>query len=99
MINMKTAAKILLAPIWLLTTILRLVCRLAAGIGGGVLMIGGGLLLMYDLLLVIMRMSSKELWVQLLAVTGVMLAIPFIAGLLEGLLEKAAEAIKEFIGS
>ncbi len=99
MINMKTAAKILLAPIWLLTTILRLVCRLAAGIGVDVLMIGGGLLLMYDLLLVIMRMSSKELWVQLLAVTGVMLAIPFIAGLLEGLLEKAAEAIKEFIGS
>jgi hypothetical protein len=96
---MKTAAKTLLVPIWFLTTILRLVCRLAAGIGVYVLMIGGGLLLEYDLLLVIMRMSSKELWFQLLTIAGVMLAIPFFAGLLEGLLEKAADAIKEFIGS
>lgn len=62
------------------------------------LAIGGGLLLVYNLLLVILRMSSKELWLQLLAVAGAMLAIPFIAGLFEGLLEKAAEAIKEFIG-
>lgn len=95
---MKTAAKILLAPIWFLTTILRLVCRLTARIGIYALTIGSGLLLVYDLLLVILRISSKELWLQLLAVAGVMLAIPFIAGLFEGLLEKAAEAIKEFIG-
>ena len=97
--NMKAAAKILLAPIWLLTTVLRLACRLATGIGIHVLMIGGGLLLVYDLLLVILRMSSKELWLQLLAVTGVMLAIPFIAGFIEGLLDNAADAIKEFIRS
>lgn len=96
---MKTAVKILLALIWLLTAALRLACRLAAGIGIYVLTIGGGLLLMYDLLLVIMRMSSKALWLQLLAIAGAMLAIPFIAGLFEGLLEKATDAIKEFIGS
>ena len=59
----------------------------------------GGLLLVYDLLLVIIRMSSKELWLQLLAVAGAMLVIPFIAGFLEGLLENAADAIKEFIES
>jgi cell shape-determining protein MreD len=53
----------------------------------------------YDLLLVIMRMSSEELWLQLLAVAIAMLAIPFIAGLIEGMLEKAADAIKEFIVS
>ena len=46
-------------------------------------MIGGRLLLMYDLLLVILRMSSKELWLQLLAVAIAMLAIPFIAGFLK----------------
>lgn len=97
--NMKTAIKILLAPIWLVTTILRLACRLAAGIGIYVLTIGGGLLLIYDLLLVILRLSSKELWLQLLTVAGAMLAIPFIAGLIESLLEKVADAIKEFIGS
>lgn len=97
--GMRIAAKLLLAPIWLLTTILRLVCRLAAGIGIYVLTIGGGLLLMYDLLLVIMRMSSKELLLQLLVVAGAMFAIPFIAGLIEGMLEKAADAIKEFIVS
>lgn len=96
---MKTAAKILLAPILFLTTILRLVCRLAAGIGIYLLAIGGALLLVYDLLLVIMRMSPKELWLQLFAVSGAMFAIPFIAGLLESLLEKAADAIKELIGS
>lgn len=96
---MRTVFKILLAPIWLLTTMLRLVCRLAAGIGIYVLTIGGGLLLMYDLLLVILRLSSKELWLQLLAVAIAMLAIPFIPGLLEGLLENATDAIKEFIGS
>ena len=96
---MRIAAKLLLAPIWLLTTILRPACRLTAGIGVYVLTIGGGLLLMYNLLLVIMRMSSKELWLQLLAIAVALLAIPFIAGLFEGLLEKAADAIKEFIGS
>lgn len=96
---MKTATKILLAPIWFVTTILRLACRLAAGIGIYVLTIGGGLLLMFDLLLVIMRMNSKELWLQLLAIAGAMLAIPFIAGLLGNLLEKATDAIKEYIGS
>ena len=96
---MKTAAKILLGPILLLTLALRVACRLTAGIGIYVLTIGGGLLLMYDLLLVILRMSSKELWLQLFAIAGAMLAIPFIAGLLEGLLEEAADAIKEFIGS
>ncbi len=96
---MKTAAKILLAPILFLTTILRLVCRLTAGIGIYVLTIGGGLLLMYNLLLVIMRMSSKELWLQLIVIAGLMLVIPFIAGLFEGLLEKAANAIKVFIRS
>lgn len=96
---MKTATKILLAPIWFVTTILRLACRLAAGMGFYVLMIGGGLLLVYDLLLVILRISSKELWLQLLAVVISMLAIPFIAGLLGNLLEKATDAIKEYIGS
>ena len=96
---MKPTAKILLAPIWLLTTILCLACRLLAGIGVYVLMIGGGLLLLYDLLLVILRISSKELWLQLLAVAIAMLAIPFIAGLFEGLLEKAADAIEDLIGS
>ena len=99
MMKMKTAAKILLAPIWLLTVALRVACRLAAGIGVYVLTIGGGLLLVYDLLLVILRMSSKELWLQLFAIAGAMLAIPFIAGFLEGLLENAADAIKEFIES
>ena len=97
MTNMRTAAKMLLAPIWLLTVALRLACRLAAGIGVYVLTIGGGLLLMYDLLLVILNMSSKELWIQLIAITGATFAIPFIAGLIEGLLERAADAIKEFI--
>ena len=54
---------------------------------------------MYDLLLVILRISSKELWTQLVAVAGAMLIIPFVAGLLDSLLEKAADAIKEFIGA
>lgn len=96
---MRTTAKILLGPIWLLTTILRLACRLAAGIGIYVLTIGGGLLLVYDLLLVILNMSSKELWLQLITIAGAMFAIPFIAGLIQGLLEKAADAIKEFVGA
>lgn len=98
MINMKTVAKVLLVPIWLLATILRLACRLVACIGSYVLTIGGGLLLMYDLLLVILRMSSKALWLQLLAIAVAIFIIPFIAGLIEGLLEKAAEAMIEFIG-
>lgn len=96
--NMKTASKILLAPIWLATLALRLACRLATGIGIYVLTIGSGLLLVYDLLLIILCVSSKDLWLQLLTVAGTMLVIPFIAGLFEGLLEKAAEAIKEFMG-
>lgn len=96
---MKPTAKILLTPIWFLAMILRLACGLTAGIGIYALAIGGGLLLVYDLLLVVMRMSSKELWLQLFAVAGAMLAIQFVAGLLDSLLEKAANAIKEFIGS
>ena len=99
MMSMKTAAKVLLGSIWLLATILRLACRLVACIGIYVLTIGGGLLLMYDLLLVILRMSSKALWLQLLAIAVAIFIIPFIAGLIEGMLEKAADTIKEFIVS
>ena len=54
---------------------------------------------MYDLLLVIMRMSSKELRLQLLTIAGAILVIPFVAAILESLMEKAAYTIKEFIES
>ena len=50
--NMRTVFKILLAPIWLLLIILKLVFRLAAGAAAFVLAISGGLLLVYDLFLI-----------------------------------------------
>ena len=97
--NMRTAFKILLAPVWLLLAILKLVFRLAAGAAAFVLAISGGLLLVYDLFLLIIGLGSKELMLQLLTIGGLLIAVPLLAGVLSGLLESAQEPIKEFIES
>ena len=94
---MRTVFKILLAPIWLLLTILKLAFRLAAGAAAFVLAIGGGLLLVYDLFLLIIGSGSKELMLQLLTIGALLIAVPLLAGLIVGLLEAAHEPIKEFI--
>jgi len=96
---MRTVFKILLVPVWLLLTILKLAFKLAAGAAAFVLAISGGLLLIYDLLLLIIGSASKELMLQLLIVGALLIAVPFIAGIMTGLLEAAQEPIKEFIES
>lgn len=96
---MRTFFKILLVPVWLLLAILKLAFRLAAGAAVYVLAIGGGLSLVYDLFLLIIGNSSKEPMLQLLAVGGLMIAIPFVAGFIVGLLEAAQEPITDFIES
>lgn len=96
---MRTVLKILLAPVWLLLTILKLVFMLAAGAAAFVLAIGGVLLLVYDLLPLIIGLGSKELMLQLLTVGVLLIAVPFVAGFIVGLLEAAQEPIKGFIES
>ena len=95
---MRIVFKILLVPVCLLLTILKLVFRLAAGAAAFVLAIGG-LLLMYDLLLLIIGCGSKELMLQLLTIGGLLIAVPFVAGFFVSLLEATQEPIKEFIES
>ena len=96
---MRTVFKILLAPVWLLLAILKLAFRFAAGAAAFVLAISGGLLLVYDLFLLIIGLGSKELFLQLLTLGGLLIAFPLLAGLMVGLLEAAQEPIKEFIES
>nr|MBQ4457038.1 hypothetical protein [Clostridia bacterium] len=96
---MRTVFKILLAPIWLLLDLLKLAFRLAAGAVSFVLAISGGLLLIYDLFLLIIRLDSKELMLQLLTVGALLIAVPLVAGFIVWLLEAAQEPIKEFIES
>lgn len=91
--------KILLVPVWLLLAILKLAFRFAAGAAAFVLAITGGLLLVYDLFLLIIGLSSKELMLQLLTVGGMLIAVPLLAGVMTNLLEAALESIKEFIES
>ena len=97
--NMRTVFKILLALVWLLLAIIKLAFKLAAGEAAFVLTIGGGLLLVYDLILLIIGDSSKELMLQLLMIGGLLIVVPFLAGIMIGLLEAAQEPIKEFIES
>jgi|GEM_PF-5665415 len=75
------------------------VVKLAAGAAAFVLAISGGLLLVYDLFLLIIGLGSKELMLQLLTIGGLLIATPFVAGFIVGLLEAAQEPIKEFIES
>ena len=96
---MRTVFKILLAPVWLLLTILKLAFKLAAGAAAFVLAISGGLLLVYDLFLLIIGLGSKELVLQLLTIGGLLISVRLVAGVLSGLLEAAQEPIKEFIES
>ena len=96
---MRIVFKILLAPIWLLLTVLKLAFRLATGVAAFVLAIGGGLLLVYDLFLLIIGNGSKELMLQLLAIGGLLIAVPLVAGFIVGLLEAVQEPIKEYIKS
>ena len=96
---MRTVFRILLAPVWLLLAILKLVFRLAAGAAAFVLVIGGGLLLVYDLFLLIFGLRSNELMLQLLIIGGLLIIVPLLAGIATGLLEAVQEPIKEFIES
>ena len=96
---MRTVLRMLLVPVWLLLTILKLAFKLAAGAAAFVLAIGGGLLLVYDLFLLIIGSGSKELMLQLLMVGALMIAVPLLAGIVTGPLEAAQELIKEFIES
>lgn len=96
---MRTVLKILLVPVWLVLAILKLTFKLAAGAAAFVLTITGGLLLVCDLFLLIIGLSSKELMLQLLTIGGLMIAVPFLAGIMTGLLETAQEHIKEFLES
>ena len=96
---MRTVFKILLVPLWLLLTILKLLFKLAAGAAVFVLAIGGGLLLVYDLFLIIIGSGSKELMLQLLMIGALLIAVTFLAGIMTGLLEAATEPIKEFLES
>ena len=96
---MRTVFKILLVPVWLLLAVLKLAFKLASGAAAFVLTFGGGLLLMYDLLLLIIGLGSKEFVFQLLTIGGMLIVIPFVAGFIVGLLEAAQEPIKEFIES
>ena len=96
---MRTVFKILLIPVWLVLAILRLAFKLAAGAAAFVLTIGGGLLLVYDLFLIIIGSGSKELMLQLLMIGALLIAVPFLAGIMTGLLGAAQEPIKEFIES
>ena len=96
---MRTVFKILLAPVWLLLTILKFAFRLATGAAAFVLAISDGLLLAYDLFLLIIGNGSKELMLQLLTIGGMLIAVPLLAGVLSGLLEAAQKPIKEFIKS
>ena len=96
---MRIVFKILLAPVWLLLALLKLAFRLAAGAAAFVLTISGGLLLVYDLFLLMIGSGSKELIPQLLTVGGLLISVPFLAGIMTGLLEAAQEPIKEFIES
>jgi hypothetical protein len=96
---MRTVFKILLVPLWLLLAILKLAFRLATGVAAFVLAIGGGLLFVYDLFLLIIGNSSKELMLQLLTIGVLLIAVPLLAGIMTGLLEAAQEPIKDFIES
>ena len=96
---MRIVFKILLAPVWLMLAIMKLMFRLAAGAAAILLAISGGLLLVYDLFLLIIGNGSKELMLQLLTIGGLLLAVPFVAGFIIGLLEAAQEPIIEFMES
>ena len=96
---MRTVFKILLVPVWLLLVVLKLAFKLAAGVAAFVLTIGGSLMLVYDLILLIIGSASKELMLQLLMIGVLLIAVPFLAGIVTGLLEAAQEPIKEFIES
>ena len=96
---MRTVFIILLVPVWLLLTLLKLIFKLAAGAAAFVLAIGGGLLFVYDMFLLIVDNGSKELMLQLLTVGGLLIAVPLLAGIMTGLVEAAQEPIAEFIKS
>ncbi|MBQ2110190.1 MAG: hypothetical protein II191_00420 [Clostridia bacterium] len=96
---MRTVFKILLAPVWLVLAVLKLVFKLATGAAAFVLAISGGLLLVYDLFLLIIGLCSKDLMLQLLIVGIMLIAVPLLTGIMAGLLEAAQQPIKEFIES
>ena len=94
---MRTVAKILLAPIWLILFLLKWLCLIATGFLSIFLRLGAVLLILAGVVFVVMGATpSRIAWQPLIVGVGCFL-FPYIASLVTGVLEAGHTLIGDYI--
>lgn len=94
---MKTIAKILLAPIWLILFLLKWLCLIATGFLSIFLRLGAVLLILAGVVFMVMGATpSRTAWQPIIVGIGCFL-FPYIASLVTGVLEAGHTLIGDFI--
>ena len=94
---MKTIAKILLAPIWLILFLLKWLCLIATGFLSIFLRLGAVVLILAGVVFMVMGATPTRIaWQPIIVGIGCFI-FPFIASLVTGVLEAGHTLIADFI--
>ncbi len=94
---MRTIAKILLAPIWLILFLLKWLCLIATGFLSVFLRLGAALLILAGVIFMVIGVTPSGIaWQPVLVGIGCFL-FPYLASVVTGVLEAGHTLIGEFI--
>ena len=94
---MRTMAKILLAPVWLILFLLKWICLIATGFLSIFLRLGAALLILAGVVFMVMGATpSRIAWQPIIVGIGCFL-FPYIASLVTGVLEAGHTLIGDYI--
>ena len=94
---MRTIAKILLVPIWLILFLLKWACNIVRGLASVLLCFAGSILLVVGVIFLCMGDTSRQPAMQALIVGGGCFLLPFVLALIGGIVEAGQTLIGEFI--
>ena len=94
---MRTIAKIILAPIWLILFLLKWSCNIVRGLATVLLGLAGSILLVVGVVFLCMGDTSRQQAMQALLVGGVCFILPLILAVISGVVEAAHTLIGDFI--
>ena len=94
---MRTVAKILLAPVWLILFLLKWGCLIATGFLSIFLRLGGIMLILAGVVFMVIGSAPAGIAWQPIIVGVSCFLFPYIAGFITGLLETGHELIFEYL--
>lgn len=94
---MKTIAKIILVPIWLILFLLKWSCNIVRGLATILLCFAGSILLVVGVVFLCMGDTSRQQAMQALLVGGGCFVLPLVLAVISGVVEAVHTLIGDFI--